>query len=435
MSAAQWRFARPFSPVAIALCAALAAAACDRVGGALVNHERPLPSQLGPVPCNPPPPCDRPVDPPPEVTAEPIARVDVEAVCALELSVDCTEAVLDGNDAGLDRAASGCRHRIGPVELASFDASEVSCSSFTVHADELAPDSLRLRGLAWSHVNFSIEVTHPFVLEIEDAELHDVYVRLEGPVTLRIARTSLADVRVTSAEGAAAPSRVELAQVADGDFRLGGTRAFPGSVSIVRGSFRDAQIVAHDLYLESVSLQGGLVDANRLAATDSQFDHVVLSVENAVLSACLLEDMQLRECGSLTMIASDIERSSLNPCRDQPLRVYSSLVIRSLVDGPIESDTTRWEGVRFGRRAPTDLQLWDTRIMSSTFCESADSLRLGAGSTVRCSMCEQGLPSGEAVCSETGLDHTLDAELCPAFEAVAACAEPHVRERPVEDDL
>jgi hypothetical protein len=255
-------------------------------------------------------------------------------------------------------------------------------------------------------------------------------------VTLRIAPATLVDVRVTTAAAPAARSRIELEQVQATNLRLGdGEIAFNGSIGITRTVLTDTQIVAEELLLESVDVVGGLVQADVLTGIDSKLDATVLDAGQAVLSACRLQDMQVRRCGALTLIASDIERSLLGPCQEQPLRVYSSTVLLSLADGRIESDRSRWEASRFGSRGATDLLMWDRLIMSSSFCAGTRTARFGASADVQCSKCDAGLQTADAVCIEPGFESELGATACPAFEAPPVCADPDVRQRPLNDEL
>jgi hypothetical protein len=443
--------ARPLLAHALlAAWAGLSAVACDRVGGALVDHQNQPPViDVGPVPCTPPPPCADPVEPFSTQQALSIAPGDIERTCSLQIR-NCAAAIPDEDDAGTEAwteggaegstegGTAGCRFMLGPEEATAYDGSRILCSRLVIEADGSGPDRVRLSGIDWSHVNITLSASVPFTLELEQAELDDVYVKIAGSATLRIVDATLDDLRVTGEVTEAGRPRLELEHVQDAGVRIGGAQqVFAGRVAITRALLTNPQLVVEELALQSVIVEdAGLIEAQLLTALDGEMTGVVLQVGEAVLSAYRLQDCQVRECAALTLIASELERTPIAACRDQPLRAYSSKVTGGSIDGLIESDQSQWARVRLGLRAPTDLVVWDGSFQSTNFCAQTRSARFGASANVRCSECEDGgLESEDAICIEPGIPPDLEENFCQALRAPAACRDPGERVRPLSDDL
>jgi hypothetical protein len=315
-------------------------------------------------------------------------------------------------------------------ETAVPDGAELSCGQLRiVPAESDKPRSVILRDIIWKQVNVMIQSAQPLDLELQNASLEDVFIELNGPISLRIFHSArFKQVRIISA-AAETPARLELERVDGANFLAGDSdHPFTGTVAMVRSVLSGAQLTVNAVQFESVRLSYGLIDVTSLDAADLTLSSTLLSARTGRLTACVLDGVHLAECGAMTLVATSVGNSYLAACSDQPLRVYNGSVAHSVVDGPIQSDITNWFLVLFGAREPTDLVAWEGIFESVNFCAEASTARFA--SWVHCSGCEQGLEQPGAICA-MAYAYDISSNYCGKLTNPSTCPDPQPeRERP-----
>jgi hypothetical protein len=221
----------------------------------------------------------------------------------------------------------------------------------------------QLEAAAWDTGDVSIATRTPWVLELDGASLRRTLIELTGPVTLRLVRpVTLDDVRITGTASDAGAPQLELHEVDGATLAVGDAeQSFHGSVHMTRATLTKSQLVADDVVLESVTFQEVIVKAHALTARDANIAQVTLAFDDALFSASTLFDVAVTECGSLKLLEASVQNTRIPACRNPPMRVYYSDLLRVVVDGEIESDRSEWTRCIFGLHEPTDIVAWGAR--------------------------------------------------------------------------
>jgi hypothetical protein len=314
-----------------------------------------------------------------------------------------------------------------PIDLPACAGGAADCAAGDAGAGDAGVEQMRivaddgsmppsLRDARLSNTNLSIESTTPSVFTLEHCWLEDVYVRLDGPVTLRIAEpTSLARVGIASAAGSGA--RVEVSDAAAVELAVGdAARGFDGALHVARSTLDVTRLAATSIELDNVDAELIEITAHDLITTDTRLTAARVGAERAVLSASTLVQVHVDRCGSLMLSFSNFQDGELPACRDEPLRVYGSTVSQSTVDGAIDSDHSGWTQTRLGVHAPTDLLAWNGTFDHVNFCAHARSARMGdTGNEVRCSDCDALALSPEPLCEVPNGVVVIKGNLCDAL--------------------
>jgi hypothetical protein len=365
------------------------------------------------------------------------AKVDATPVdfdaCGGAREDACNQTSAD--DAGASGSIHNCQISM-PSALDLLNLSSAVCSDLqVVNAGSDAPSSIRLDGVDWREINLSLSSTSPLTLELDGASLDVVFVELTGPITLRIVDSvALAELHVASTSTTGDQPRLELLQDEAEKLVVGGTEhPFSGSVSMTRTQLTSSQLVADTFELESVTLLSGLIEASSLDGTDLQLSDTVLALENATISASLLQQTEIADCGALTLIRDHLVNTHIPPCREPPLLVYSTSVGGGRVGGQIVSDLSGWNGTRFGLEEPTDIVMWGGGVMGGSFCAGTSTARFGAVANVQCSVCaREALAEPGAVCRIPEFSPIFRLNVCPALIDPTECPEPFPhRQRPI----
>jgi len=415
--------------------ALLQAAGCDRVGGPLVDYQKPPEVVTVPrVRCAEPPECEGGLEPQVPLQALPVAPIYLEG-CGPPREGDCTQFRLDPDDedAGIEFERPRCQWSLDTAQLPALDASALRCAELTIEGDG-ETDTITLKGVDWTDTNVSVSSERPLVLELEAAALQQTYLALTGPVTLRITHAQrFAGVRIAGQASQHGLPLVELRHV-DGERLSAGDeeRAFAGTLALVRANLVEAQLVASHVSLESVAVARGLITASQLNAVDTELFEVGLEVGSGVLATSVMRECIVHECGALTLIDGKIRYSWFPGCGVAPLRVYGASVIGGRFDGEIESDRSNFSGVLFGSREPTDLLLWDGSVLSTNFCAGSQSVILAATANIGCSKCDGWNEGDVLACLDPEWPATLRSNWCEQLKQAQVCEEPlPPRERPL----
>lgn len=298
---------------------------------------------------------------------------------------------------------------------------------------------MQLEEIAWDTGDVSIATRTPWVLELDGASLHSTLIELAGPVTLRLVRpVKLDDVRITGIDSEAGAPQLELHEVDGTTLTVGDEEPFHGTVDMTRVMLTKSQLVADTLVLESVTFKDAIVKAHELTARDANIAQVTLAFDDALFSASTLFNVLVTDCGSLKLLEGSVQNTRIAACRNPPMRVYYTDLVRAVVDGEIESDRSEWHRCIFGLHEPTDIVAWASPIAASEFCAHARALRGGDETVVNCSACEQRpdhVPNPCAIPAKgDNAPLSLASNFCPALRAVHDCADPlPVRTHPDPD--
>ncbi len=311
-------------------------------------------------------------------------------------------------------------------EPSPFFCAELHSSDSEPGSELFAPDIQITRS------NWLIEASTPLEVNLSHAVLRDVWIALRGPVTLRVSdHSDLTDVRISMVEDEGEPRMV--LEDSDALRLLVGSRdeAQVGSVSFTRARLQYAQVAARDIAVESVVSEWAVLNANRLRTVDLSDTGGRLSFDDGLFAASNFLLTDFARCGTASHASSTIEECMFDPCSAAPLRLYGSHLLKSFVDGEVESDESDWMWVRFGARAPTELMAWASSFQNINLCEHSKTVRLGENGAILCSHCD-GRKKREIICQLPGAEVVLeDNDACPALTKAADCQAPlPIRERP-----
>ncbi|HEX7478511.1 MAG TPA: hypothetical protein VF331_11935 [Polyangiales bacterium] len=405
------------------VCAAIG---CNSVGQGLVDRQPVAAGARTGALCADPPKCVL-------SAAVPIAAVEAISIQALDLTQCGGVAAPCAKPPVADGACA--TWRLGDPSASAQQRSAPACAE--LHIVSATPDkaaSARLSGVTLDHDNVVIEAQSPLELELDEAMLSDVHVSLHGPITLRIKDSSSFDrVQVTGASADTLEARVELEHVQGTGFVVGDKQqTFGGSVSILRSALKKSQLYVRDVYMQSTQWDDSRVNATTIAVTDLKLTIGELDFDSAVISASHLQAMQVDACGSLALIDTYATESHVPGCTQDGTRIYGGLVAGGLFEGTIESDSASWDSTLLGVLEPTDLVMWGGSMTSVGLCSSTHSLRLGAGATLSCTICDATtLAKRGEVCTIPELYARFEENLCAALDKPAVCVAPlPVRTRP-----
>lgn len=393
--------------MACASVACGAIAACEGLGRPIVDHVPHVP--LGPPPepeCVPASCADSPLDTLSDMTVTELRELDASACPASERR----QSELLEDPTTLDRATRSCAEL--QVELPSVPG---ECA-------------LAITALDVSHVSLTIRASAACSMSLSGLRAFATRIRLEGPIALRIDRESrLTDVGISGvATQMGEPSLTLDAMSAERTAIGDAAQPFEGVVSARDTYLRDSSVTASDGRLETTLFDRTALDLARLTTVDAFFERSVIDVGDAVISASRLETSELRSCDSLVLVESSVISSVLRGCGTRPYRIFESLVEDSVVEGVIESDSTRFQRARFGLHVATDLVMFSGGVSQSAFCEHADRYRFGASAGVSCSSCIAGsVFEQRGVCALPDADRGDDGPVhCEAFVLEEPCAAP-----------
>jgi hypothetical protein len=373
--------------VRLTLMAAWALVACSQVGAPLVD-EWPGGEPAQEVLCTPPPCAALP-----ELTLDerPDAPIDL-AGCA-----------------GQPSAPLGSDGRPGPAGPDAADArdlselaAQASCETLSAaQSSDDAHDDVTLMAANWSRVNLSLASDSERQLLLREATLAQVFIRLEGPVLLRIERSrDISGLRVLGVATAAGSPRVELEQVHGSGVVIGAAdQRFAGSVALRDTTLAGSQLEVDELSLESVVLTQSAIDASSMLAIDTSLMDGTLVSESARLATFSGQHTRLRFCGESALFGSELHDSTIAGCDDSALiRLYGSKLISGSLDGQIESDQAYFEHVRIGASAKTSLVMFGGQAHSSAFCATIDKAEFGFAAAVSCSTCDDAFTQPDVAC-------------------------------------
>jgi hypothetical protein len=333
----------------------IAVSACDHVGSSLVDSRAAASSKDGiSMACAALPRCDG--GPRPELPKKPEAvPIDFEACGEPQLRCeDDNEDELERSDLG---ALAQCTRPATLDEWSAAGGTLEACAAHRIaNLDANEARELTLEGVVWMHVEVAFETATPLSITLTGATLEDVFVRLEGPVTLRVVDSAQFDaVRIVSSPSgalltqaglASSASRavtaaelpgVELDAVAARDLWLDGDEGFEGAVHVAHSRLSGGYVTTHDLAVESTRLEAVQLRTRELKATDAVIADSQLAIDRGLISASHFSASDVLRCSALTFVATALEGVRLLRC-DDPLRLYDSVVARSDLEGDIESD-------------------------------------------------------------------------------------------------
>ena len=438
-------------PLAALLAALATMLGCDQVGAPLVDqHQGKVRIPIGA--CNPAPECV-----PPAVVERPLQRaerIDL-ARCGTFEPAECTETeppqalpmAPDPND-DLD---GGTQSDLEPHgDVASVPTSVQLCAGDVValpqqlsceHATSRnAPAGVaeRLRSASWTDFNLTLESAEPRTVVLERAAVKNAFIELRGPVTLRIEDSDeIASLHLAGVPSEAGAPRLELEAVRASVIVIGDDQqAFAGAIDIRNSRLSGVQLIAEQLSAESSAIDDGAIDVRMLIATDAELTRLGISADRAVVSSTRIDRVQVARCIELTFVDAHLFATDIAPCSGKPVRLFGSSVSEGSLDGVFESDGSHFDGVRFGTRSTTELELWSSAVASSSFCDRVQRLTMAGGIEVKCALCASPTFVPDAVCAlpKAKPDFALNVE-CPGLEPDAEleqCADPQpIRHRSV----
>jgi hypothetical protein len=436
---------------------------CDKVGEPLVGNAPPPPI-FPKTTCGTPPECEppelverahftvHPVDlrlcggpgpddpelcePPPEPRLDAGAGSDDEFA---DVDGGVPDDVGSGDIDGLDPDAPV----LPPCPKPAVDEpvpAQLRCNDLTSRkAPEPGAGGERLAQAEWHDANVRIESSVPRTVVIERLTVANAWVELRGPVTLRIdassrvpdtAFDSIEGLRVAGVATAAGAPRLELEgvklkMVAIGD----ANHAFQGAVSTRSSELFELELNARAVQFESTRVEKGRLRAEQLITADSVLSELEIESERAVLSATMVRKTHLKRCGELMLIATRVRESVVAACSGSPARFYQSQFGDSVIDGVIESETTRYSDTIFGTLGPTELRMFNGGFDRVSLCTGVERLVVSSNVRIGCSMCEEPETFFEdKVCRIANGEIKGNNNVCPGFaktdEPPKACELP-----------
>jgi len=243
---------------------------------------------------------------------------------------------------------------------------------------------------------------------IERLTLHNAFIELRGPVTLRLDASERAPgtpfdeiegLRVSGVATAAGAPRLELEGVKIKMVAIGDDQhPFEGSVSLRSSELFEVALIAREVELESSRVEQGRLHAHALITADAVLADLEIESERAVLSASVVRKSQLTRCGELMLVTTRVRESTVAECSGSPARFYGAQFADGAIDGTIESDHTSFSATVFGTRGPTELRTFNDAFERTSFCAGVEKLVVSGGVRVACSMCEIETFAADAVC-------------------------------------
>jgi hypothetical protein len=279
----------------------------------------------------------------------------------------------------------------------------------------------------WKDDTIVLASAAPIEVVLDDAPKAGTLIELRGPVTLRFQNiASLEGVRIASTSP---ESRLLFEHVTAVELTLGDSdHRFAGRLEAKNTAFERASVNAAHVQLDASALIESFFAAATLVSRDAVMRNVVLELGDGMFAPTELEYVEIRRCDALSFFGSNVRNVSIPRCRsDAPTRFYATDVFSSVIDGSLSADASSLEAVRVGRKEETSLLMWNTILISITFCDFADDVQLEPGSA-KCSTCTDDALEG-LVCKlpkEAG-DQPTSTErrnFCERIDEAAGCEEP-----------
>lgn len=287
----------------------------------------------------------------------------------------------------------------------------------------LDPDTI-----AWSDTSIVLASAVPIEIVIEEAPEPGALIELHGPVTLRFENIQdLDDLRIASSSP---ESEVVLDHVAALNLTMGDAEhRFAGRLFAKHVAFERASMNVENVQLDSAVFFESFLAASFLTSRDGFFETVVLELGVGLFAPSELREVEIRRCDALSFFGSSLWGISIPRCRDgEATRIYDSKVVRGVVDGVIDADTSKLDSLRIGQREPTSLVLWGSNVMRNNFCDFANDIKFERGQ-VNCSDCTEAAFS-EALCElpqeSEGRDSSSTGRFnfCEALDLAEGCEDP-----------
>lgn len=393
------------------VCVAWACAAC-RVGAPLVGEKEPLqpPGGRGLSPCITAPLC---VTTPLELgdddlMAEPIA---------IDICGGLPECSSTSNDGTLP-----CEETDGVTDLPQF----ARCSSLTWRAPS-GVSEVTLDQAVWSDFNVSLSSERRVTVTLHAPLIHGVFVQLTGPVTLRFVEApGLEDLRIAGTQ----QSRVELDRASVSALRVGNDddspRRFEGELSLVATVVDSVGIHGGSVEIESTSLSTGEIHVGRMQALDAEFFTTDVELDSGSMSSFKMRDSRLHVCDEVSVVEGHINASAVSTCDSGLVRLYSSSVVGSSLDGSYELDTTTVLGTRYGVSTPTKIRAYAAEMTAVRLCDFMEEFAIVSNTSLICSECDMPESVPEFTCLQPDADRRLqtDSNFCPALLSESGPALP-----------
>jgi hypothetical protein len=269
-----------------------------------------------------------------------------------------------------------------------------------------------------------------------------VFVRLVGPVVLRIEQPKqLFGLFISGAPNERGAPRVELVGAEGSDLLIGDTNArFEGSVVLTKTKLRQSQLDVAVLQLESSVLVRSIINVHTVDAIDLDFDTGTINADTARLSTFIARHLRIRGCADLAFFGAELHATAVETCEDGGLiRLYTSNVLSTWLDGQIESDHTDMEGVRIGATLPTEIAIFGGNTSASTFCGGVTKGAFGYDADVHCVACDPSFEEPQVACAvPSDLPPRFRDNYCPVLASkipLATCEDPRPeRTRPVQTE-
>jgi hypothetical protein len=287
--------------------------------------------------------------------------------------------------------------------------------------------------IAWSDTSIVLASAVPIEVVIDEAPEPGALIQLHGPVTLRF--ENIADLNALRIASSSRESEVVLDHVTALDLTMGDAeQRFAGRLFAKHSAFERASMNVETMQLDSAVFFESFIAASFLTSRDGFFETVVLELGVGLFAPSELREVEIRRCDALSFFGSSLWGISIPRCQNgEATRIYDSKVVRGVVDGVIDADTSKFDSLRIGQREPTLLVLWGSNVMRNNFCDFADDIKFERGQ-VNCSDCTEAAFS-EALCKlpqeSGGRDSSSSGRFnfCEALDLAEACEDP-IPDRP-----
>jgi hypothetical protein len=288
---------------------------------------------------------------------------------------------------------------------------------------------VQIDGARWTQLDLSVETVDPLTLELTSAWLTQIQLRISGPVSVRVLNPTVATDLLVSTDSPSASVDFLNADVIS--VRLGDEQAeFAGRLAITRSKITKANLVAHDLTLESVELTRARVMAENLHWVDVTARQAKLSADTALISASRLAAFEVLRCGLLSIHDTSLSSYAIPACSDGPTRLFASTLARGNLDGAFDVDGSTINTSVFGVSDTTDLKLWDTNLSSVNFCAGTDHVVIAGQASFDCAACQELDGTGVPIDACLQSDKLLFLKSCRVLDVAPTCYPTPIRMRP-----
>jgi len=325
-----------------------------------------------------------------------------------------------------------------------------NCARYILDLRGTGVEDIALPALRLEAGEIAIYADTPVLLH-GSLSLSNTQLNLDGPVSLRIESGAAWYYTKLTARDASASAvftdstiRNLVVRAAEED------RPFPGRLSIAVSQVTELFAWVDALTLDRVKLKESKLNAAHFHLLDAEADAVQIEAGDGDILSATMTKASLIGCDRLLLAGVKCASCLLRGCRQEPLRIDSSVIERSNLVGDLSLQGTACYTCKFGDGADSRLLAHGGLITTPLFCDDMASIRL-VGATTTCADCQavdisdpaqycQYSPAGGRPTSGgeplpvfgEGLSTPDDQPnpACPAIGALPACATPPIPNRP-----